>query len=178
MNAEWVVIGLIVAAHGVKGEVRVRCLSDSPDRFANLRQCYLRTKSGEVKPCHIRSAKQLRGMHVLGIDGVNNRDDAEILRGCELVVTRNEVGPLPKGSYYIFDIVGLRAITPTGTLLGRIKDVLANPANDVYVLERPGRPDCYIPAIKQVVKEINIPSGHVVISPWPGMVDGEEEQSL
>lgn len=178
MDVEWVVIGLIVAAHGVKGEVRVRSLSDSPNRFTNLLQCYLRNNTGEVKPCRIRSAKIIKGMYALGIDGVNSRDEADSLRGCELVVTRNDVGPLPEGSYYVFDIVGLRAVTPTGSLLGHVKDVLNNPANDVYVIQRPGKPDCYIPAIKQVVREINIPSGHIVITPWPGMIDDEGEQSL
>ncbi len=108
------------------------------------------------------------------IAGLADRTAADKLRRSEIVVPRSEVGPLPAGSYYVFDIVGMQVITPAGEVLGSIKEVIANPANDIYVLASPGRPDSYIPAIRQVVREIDVPGRRMVIDPWPGMLaEGE-----
>jgi len=169
-----VTIGRITAAQGINGEVRVYPLTDSPGRFQALRSCHIRYADGSIKACTVECSREQRGIFVLKVSGVTDRSMAEKLRHCELVVPQTAVGPLPEGSYYVFDIIGMTAVSPSGEPWGIITDVIANPANDIYVLQRPGKPDSLIPAIKQVVKEIDVAAKRMVIAPWPGMMDDEE----
>lgn len=173
-RGEWVTIGRITAVQGVNGAIRVYPQSDSPGRFSALSSCYIRHIDGRITECTVESAREQKGVFVLKVAGVTDRNMAEKLRYCELVVPRAAVGPLPEGSYYVFDIIGMIAVSPSGETYGTVTDVISNPANDIYVLQRPGKPDSLIPAIKQVVKEIDVAAKRMVIAPWPGMMDDEE----
>ena len=90
-------------------------------------------------------------------------------------VGRDEVVPLPEGSYYIFELVGLECVTTTGVSLGRITDVLQTGANDVYVVKpNPGvttMSEILIPAIDEVVLDISLEKGQVLIELMDGLLD-------
>src|SRR5690554_3841069 len=135
---ELVSIGEVTAPHGVRGEVRVLPLTDFPRRFQGLARVFVRRRH-ETAP-EERAVERTRfhkGFVIVKLEGVDDRDAAETLRGALLQVGRDQVHPLPEGQYYVFDIVGMHVVDEDGRDLGVVRDVLFTGANDVYVVEKP-----------------------------------------
>jgi 16S rRNA processing protein RimM len=163
-----IIIGEIVAPHGVRGEVRVLLLSDFPDRFLDLERVRVRDRAGREQIYPLESARPHQRHWLLKLTGCDTREDAEALRGAVLVVRPAEQPPLPPDEYYVHEIVGLRIVTTAGEEIGVVEEVLFTGGNDVYVTARG-----LIPATSEVVQKIDVPSGVIVIEPLPGMLDGE-----
>ena len=152
-----VVVGRIVTAHGVRGEVKVEPLSDFPERFARGSRLWL---DGIERA--VQSGRWQRSQVILKLSGVDSRNEAEALRGKELTVP--DIAELPAGEevYYLHDIVGLRVETPGGETLGEVYDVLSTGSNDVYVV-RGDRGELLLPALDDVVLEVDVPGGRIVV---------------
>jgi 16S rRNA processing protein RimM len=99
---------------------------------------------------------------------VDSANDAQALRGYWVLVPLENAHKLPKGAYYIYQIVGLEVFTEAGDLLGNVADVLTTSANDVYVVKGPGvrepSGELLVPVVKQVVKRIDPDQGRIVIA--------------
>lgn len=162
-------IGQITAPHGIGGEVRVFPLTDFPERFATLRQLLL---GPAAVPTGVKFKGAVKGLIILQVDGVDDRTQAEKLRGQYLQVPKSEAYPLPEGCYYIFDLIGLSVVDLEGNVLGKLVDVdHTNPAHDLYVVETAPRKRYMVPAVRKFVKEIDLSKGHVVIAPIPGLLE-------
>ena len=105
---------------------------------------------------------------VLTLEGIEDRDAAEALRGWLVQVPENEAWKLPKGQYYWHQIIGLEVITKDGRRLGSVADILETGANDVYVVKREDG-ELLLPAIKDVVKKISPERGEMIVELLPGM---------
>lgn len=163
-------IGEIVGVHGVKGEVRVITTSEFPQRLLKLNQVTLR-RGQEIKQLQVSSARAHKGLYILTFEGVVSRNTAETLRGYELVVAAQDTLPLPPGQWYIWQIIGCEVFnSETGQLVGKVTQVLQPPANDVYVVEAEGKTN-YIPATKEVVRNVDINLGRIEIYPLAGMLE-------
>jgi 16S rRNA processing protein RimM len=116
----------------------------------------------------IESTHIHKGQLLLKLEGVDTADAAEALRGYWLLVPLEEAKKLPRGAYYIYQIVGLDVYTTSGDLVGKIEDVLTTAGNDVYVVRGPGVEDptgeLLVPAIKPVVKRMELKRGRIVIA--------------
>lgn len=169
---EWVTVAVIVAAHGVRGEVRVKPLTDFPDRLCSTKILYAeRPDVGSVSTYSVESARSHgKGMYVLKLSGVDDRDAAEALRSTELKVSRADVVPLPEGSYYVFELIGFRVETSAGEWVGELVDVLTTGANDVYQVRGDGGKEVLVPAIRDVVKQIDTKGKVIVIDPPAGLL--------
>lgn len=171
LEVAWVTIGAVTAPHGVRGEVRVLPLTDFPKRFYDLERVFLFC-GAERREHRVESVKSLtRGLFLLKLEGIGNRDQAERLRKCEVQVPREEAVPLPPGRYYIFELMGARVVTVDGTTLGILKDVLTTAANDVYVVEGEGGREILIPAVPHVVLSIDVQQGEIVVDPPLGLLE-------
>ena len=84
------------------------------------------------------------------------------------MVPRSQTHPLPEDTFYVFDIVGLDAVTESGDVIGRVKDVLSLPGNDVYVVDQDGE-ELLIPAVREVV-HVELDAGRVVIKSLEGLL--------
>ena len=146
-----VLVAVIAAPHGIDGAVSAEVYSDNPRRFAAGAE--LATASGEQ--LRIVSASPHKGRLLLHLSGVEDRNAAEKLRGLRLYVDESEVEPLPEGSWYWFQLLGLTA-KEKGRVLGEVADVLPYTANDVYVVQRENKKDLLIPALKDVVKQVDL----------------------
>ncbi len=117
----------------------------------------------------IQSTRIHKGQLILKLEGVDTANDAESLRGCWVLVPREQAHRLPAGSYYIYQIVGLDVYTTDGRYIGKVADVLTTTANDIYVVKGPGVHDpsgeLLVPAIKSVVHRIDPQQGRIVIAP-------------
>jgi 16S rRNA processing protein RimM len=158
-DAKLIAIGKAVAPHGVRGDVRVIPLTDFPDRFRTTETVQLE----DGRTLDIESVKYHKQFVLLKFRGIDDRDAAQALKGKLLMVGRADLVKLPDGHYYIFDIVGLKVFDETGANLGTVTDVLATGANDVYIAEREGHKPLLIPAIKDVVREIDVPGGRMTV---------------
>lgn len=159
-DASLIAIGKAVAPHGVRGDVRVVPLTDYPERFETTRQ----VKLDDGRVLTVEGAKFHKQFVLLKFRGLDDRNAIEFLRGKLLLVGRDELVKLPEGHYFIFEIVGLKVYDEAGTYLGTVADVLATGANDVYIAEKqPGEKPLLIPAIKEVVREIDVPGGRMTV---------------
>jgi 16S rRNA processing protein RimM len=155
-----VLVGVIVGAHGVRGEVRVAPETDFPERFARLEQMAVTPKGAAPRLMKITAARSHvgKGLLLLRLEGIEERDAAEALRGAELRIRESDLTALPAGRYYEFQILGLAVVTEDGRDLGKIIDIIHTGANDVYETPR-----AMIPAIDPIVREVDLEQGRMVV---------------
>lgn len=161
-------VGRISKPHGIKGEVRVELMTDQPERFELLDAIYV----GEDSPRRvaINSVRYHQGIVLLRLEGYPTRTEAESLRGELLQVPISEAVPLEDGEYFLYQILGLEVFTNDGQSLGRLTEILETGANNVFVVEGMKR-QYLLPDIPDVIKEIDIENGRLVIDPLPGLID-------
>lgn len=104
------------------------------------------------------------------LDTIVTRDAARALIGQALYVPEAEAVALPKGEYFVHQIVGLTVVTTAGEALGTVAEVLETGSNDVYAVRGP-RGEVMIPALKEVIKEVDLAAGRMVVDPLPGLLD-------
>lgn len=163
-------IGSIASTHGVHGEVKVYPTTDDVNRFKKCKEVILERKN-DRKTVHIESVKFFKQMVIVKFQEYNTMDEAELLRGGELYVTRENAVPLGKNEYYVADLIGLKVITEEDQELGFIDDVMQTGANDVYIVKTVDDRELLIPAIKDCVKEISIDRGMMKIHVMEGLFD-------
>jgi 16S rRNA processing protein RimM len=166
-----VAIGEIARPHGLRGEVRVTPLTDHPERFERLDACVLWDATrDEREPCRITTARRQGGAVLVAIDGYASVDAARGLVGRLIAVPRNEALPPPPGSFYPWQLEGARVTTEDGQLVGRLAGIEHSTANDLWVVERDGR-EHLIPAVPEIVIDVDVAAGRVVIRPPDGLLD-------
>jgi len=164
----YLAIGRIVRAHGLRGEVSTRVLTDFPERFETMEWVYLGNEF-EAMPYRLESFRWHKQNVLLTLEGVTNRTQAELLKGQLVQVPLEEAVPLPDGSYYLYQLIGLKVEDTSGKFLGVIKSVLETGANDVYVVEHEGQ-ELLLPAIPDVVKSVDITQGIMVVHLLDGLI--------
>ena len=152
-----VVVGRVLGPWGVRGDLRVEPQSDSPERFAPGGRVYL-----DGVETAITSSRPHRGGLVVRLESVADRSAAETLKGASLTVPRDQVEPLPDGSYYYFQVIGLRVRTDDGEELGEVREVIATGSNDVYVVRGPAG-ERLVPALNDVVLDVNLDLGVMTV---------------
>jgi len=150
-------IGRILGPHGIQGELKVYPLTDDPTRFDHLKACLLEGAPGSLpSACRFVGVRHQQGIVLLRLAGVEDRDAAEKLKGRHLLVERKDAVKLPQDAYFICDLVGCRVETLDGEDLGILEEVLATGSNDVYLVKRPDTKDLLVPALKTVVRSVDI----------------------
>ena len=160
------VIGQIVAAFGIRGEVKVRVETDDPDRFALLDTVYLGEK---LRPYHVESVRIHQKAALLRLEGIADRTAAETLRNQVVYVTMEDALPLEEGEFYVHQIEGLTAIAADGERIGTVREVLATGANDVYVIDG-AQGEILLPAIADVVLDVNLEAGTITVQIPDGLL--------
>jgi 16S rRNA processing protein RimM len=164
MDEPTVVVGRITKAHGLRGEVAVQVFSDNPDRFADGATVYL--EGGRALT--VTTARWTGARLLVAFEGVPDRTAAEALRGRSLVVPRSMLPELAEGEYWPHELIGCEVVTEAGRSLGRVTDVIENPANDLWAVDDDGV-EVLIPAIREVVTEVDIEGGRIVVRDLPGL---------
>ena len=162
-------VGKIVNTHGIRGEVRVLPTTDFvKERLAPQQKLYLQEADGPLE-LTVEGARQHKGFILVKFAGYDNINAVEGFRGHELMVSAADQQPLEDGQYYYHQIIGLAVKTVAGEELGRIKEILAPGANDVWVVERPGKTDLLLPVIDDVVKRVDLDQGLVTVELMEGL---------
>ena len=153
-----ITIGKAGAPHGIHGELRIQPLTDFAGRFDNLGAVMVGDELLQVES--VRHHKQFLLMKFREYPA---REDAMRLTGKLLTVDRSEAAPLAEGEFYAFDIVGLEVFGRDGERLGVVENVLRTGSNDVYSVRDGGGRERLVPALKSVVKEIDVAGGRMVV---------------
>ncbi|OGO78522.1 MAG: 16S rRNA processing protein RimM [Clostridiales bacterium GWB2_37_7] len=165
---EYLSIGQIVNTHGIRGELKVYPLTDDAARFDKLKEVYIESK-GVMTKYQVESSKHLKNTVILKLKGIDTMNDAEKLRQLYLKVGRWDAVRLPKDAFFVCDIVDSEVYDIHGVLLGKLYDVLQTGSNDVYVVKTEDK-DLLIPALKSVVKEINLQSRKIIVDLPEGLI--------
>ena len=161
---EYLTIGEITKPHGYKGELKVFPLTDDIKRFTGLKSVLIDGK--EVKVLYVTVGG---GRAIMKLEGCEDLDAAEKLRGKTLQVVREDAVKLEKDAYFIEDLKDCTVFDSEGKTLGKIYDVIFTGSNDVYWIQEPK--EILIPALKDIVLEVNIPENRVVIKPLKEWTD-------
>ena len=136
-------------------------MTDDNSRFKRLREAYLE-REGQYEPIEVDGSKSVSDAVVLHIAGVDTPEEAEKLRGLYIAVDREHAVKLPKGTYFISDIIGCRVVSTDGTELGFVTDVYSTNANDVYVVE--GERKLTVPALKKLLERVSVEEKLIVFN--------------
>jgi 16S rRNA processing protein RimM len=161
--ADLVAIGRVVKPQGRKGEVLTEPLTDQPDRFPRLRRAFVSGPGGAAREVEVHSCWPHKGRYVLKLAGVDSIDDAERLRGQELRIGEEELAPLPPGSYYHYQLQGLRAESPEGQPLGTVEAIWETGAGAPVLVVKGPQGEQLIPLAPQFVREVDLPGGRLVV---------------
>ena len=170
MPQNLLLIGKIVKPHGLRGDVKVMSYAESINTYDNLKAIYLKKGDGTIEALHINKVSPSKRLIILGLDGVEDVNKAEELRGLELFIDRNELEEAKEGEYYQHDLLGLNVFTLQGSDLGTIKNIMPTGDYDVLVVQK-GKKEHLIPAIKDIVREVNLKEKKVVIEPLEGLLE-------
>lgn len=160
-------IGRVIKPHGVLGEVRVELMTDVPQRFGWLKTIYVGER--DPRPVAVESVRYHQEFVLLKLAGYPTRTEAEALRNELLQVPEEEAIPLEEGEYFLHQLLGLEVLTEAGQSLGRLTDILETGANNVFVVSGGGG-EHLIPDIPDVVREVDVDGGRIIIRPLPGLL--------
>jgi 16S rRNA processing protein RimM len=150
--------------HGVRGEVRVQTLGGDIRRFATGTALLV---EGDGRRVTVASSRPLDGGEILlSFAELRSRETAATLSGDYLCVQRSQARTLGDDEWFIWQLVGLRAVSVDGVELGVVRDVEEQPASDVIVVGAGERERRY-PLVREWVREVDIAGGRVVVTPWP-----------
>ena len=163
-----VAVGRINATWGLRGHVKVTPLTSNPQRIQPGAILLVR---GE--PREVLDVRYPKGFPCVVFEGYEDATAANALRGTLIEIEEAELPDLGQDEYYVHDLVGLEVVTTDGKRLGRLAEVLRTGANDVYIVRRKGERDLLLPAIGDVIAEVDLAGGRMVVELLPGLLDGD-----
>ncbi len=165
----YVAIGRILKTTGVEGTLKAAAYSGFPERFLHLKSLYIQTEEGS-RGFVVASAVVQGDVAVLKLKQVKTREAARELVGKEIFVPEAQRIEPPEGFYFLDEVIGVTVFDTSGEKIGRVTDVISHAANEVFVV-REGEREVLIPAVRQFVKELNIPEGKMVVELIDGMLE-------
>ena len=167
----YLAVGEILRPHGVRGELRMRVLTEQPDRLPQLDHVYLADAPDDAAPKKraLNGVRFNKSFALLSLASCSNRNDAELLRGKVVMISIDQAAPLEDGQYYLFDLIGLRVIADQ-IEIGRIREVLQTGANDVYIVEGEKFGEILVPAHGETIQDINFEAGVITMALPDGLL--------
>ena len=162
-------IGQIVNTFGIKGMVKVKPFTDDIRRFDELKTVYVEKNSTKTE-YEIEEVKYHKDMVLIKFKGIDKVEQAEMLRNSYLTVSRDSVEKLEEGRYYIVDLLGLEVYTDEQILLGILEDIFNTGSNDIYVVKDKQGKQILLPAIQDVIKQIDIENKKIIVHLLPGLI--------
>ncbi len=169
-TTEPVLLGKITAPHGIRGQLRIFLFSGDFDSIAGLDSVFLKAPNGALEKFEVAATAAHGKKFLLTLEGFNSVNQVLHLVGRELYVTWEQLPPLAEGEYYWTDLVGLRVVTDVGETLGTLTEIIPTGSNDVYVVQGNER-EILLPALEDVVLEVNLADGVMKVSPPEGLLD-------
>ena len=162
-------IGQIVNTNGLKGVVKVKPFTDDITEFETFESIYVQKKA-ELVELKIQSVRYSKNMVFLKLEGIDTIEEAEKLRNFYIKVERDALPKLEENSYYIVDLLECEVVTIDGENLGKMDDIFNTGSNDVYVVKNEEGKQILLPAIKEVIKNVDIPNKKITVKLMEGLI--------
>lgn len=163
---ELIKIGKIVSPHGIKGQIKVYNYSRR-DRFEDISEITI-----DKETFNIESITSVKNMAILKIQGIDDRNSAEALRGKDVFMDEKYLDELKEDEYLIRDLIGLDVFRDESSSIGKVIDVLQYGPSDTYEIKLNNGKMAYIPAVKEFIKDVDLEKG-ITIETIPGLIDDE-----
>lgn len=153
--------GQIVNTHGVRGEVKITPWADSPEFLKKLKTFYI---GGEA--VRVSASRVHKGFLLVKLEGIDDVNAAMALKNKTVYIARKDV-KLPKGSFFIADIIGAKVVDESGAELGVLADVLEMPAQNIYLVK--GEREIMIPAVEEFILSTDVKNKIITVHLIEGM---------
>lgn len=161
-------IGRIVKCHGFKGSLKAVSFLEGDETLKSIHEVHVGRDEAHAVPHRLRAIEPLKRAFILKLEGVEQVEQAESFLGCSVWIPADRLEALPDGEYYWWQLMGLQVRTEEGRLLGVIEEILPTGSNDVYVC-RGGEREILLPAIADVIREIDTEKGFVTVRLLEGL---------
>lgn len=160
MNGEELItVGRIVAPHGVRGDLRLLPDTDRPQIFKTLKAVRIGNEAYRLK-----SGRPHKNVYILHVEGVDDRNAAELLVGKQVTVPFSALPPRKRGEYYYFQLIGLSVADEAGRSVGTLTEVLETGANNVYVIAGSDGKELLLPAIPSCIVSVELDKGIMTVA--------------
>lgn len=163
-------VGVITTTHGIRGEVKVFPTTDDPKRFKKLKSV-LMDVGKERRKMEVESCRFQKNMVILKFKGIDNINDVEQYKKCDLYVSRKNAVKLEPNENFIVDLIGLKVVLEDGTEFGTMLDVLQTGANDVYIVKTLEGKEVLLPAIPQCILDVDLDNETMTVHLMKGLLD-------
>lgn len=166
---EYLKVGQIINTHGIKGELKIYPLTDNIDRFDRLDYIFIKEKDmyNKVK---VESVKYIKNFPIVKLENINDMNEALKYKNRYLYINRENAVPLEENTYFIADLIGMDVVTTEGQILGKIVSVFSVSSNDVYEISNSEGKKILIPAIRDVVCDVDIKEKRMTIKLLEGLI--------
>ncbi len=154
-------VGRVVAAHGIRGEVKFRYYNETESDSLKYRSFFTRDETGKQIELTATRIQRQRNVFIIKFRGMERVEDVQFLLKRELSVREEDLPPLADDEYYDYRLIGLTAVTDTGRPVGRVKDVMHTGAHDILVIE--GRMELLVPMTEEHIVSIRVDEGSVTV---------------
>ncbi len=163
---EKIKIGEVVNVVGLKGELKVYHFTDYKERFEEIRKIYL-----DQDLFQITGVRYIKDMVILKLDGINDRNMAELKKGKSIYINKEDVRVLPEDTYYIFDLIGLKVVDDENKIIGTVSDVIKNTSQDLYEIEQENGKKFLVPAVEEFIIGIDMNHRVMQVKLLDGLLD-------
>lgn len=168
---EFILVGGVVKPHGIRGEFCMLSYADSPSLFDAVDTLYLRDGTRPPEPFSIASWREHKGFILVTARGVTDRDQAEALRGREVLVREADLPDPDEGEHYLYQMIGCRVILADRTEVGELKGFYETGEQDTWVIVNDAGTEILLPAVPEFVRDVDLDEGIILIEPPEGLLD-------
>lgn len=171
-SPRYLIVGEILRPHGVRGEMRVKIITDYPERLLDeVEYLYVgKDPDQAAEQYEVLSARFHQTYILVQLEGIDDRDVADSLRGQYLMVDIDHAVPLDDGEYYLYQLIGMNVVTVSGEEIGIIAEVMETGANDVYVINSRKYGQILLPAHEETLVEIDLEKKQIVMDLPDGLL--------
>lgn len=169
MDEPTIVVGQVMKAHGVRGEVAVRNRSDNPDRWIPGATVFL----PDGRALDVATVRPHGDRLLVTFRGVDDREAADAIRGAELAIPVSWLPELQEGEWWPHDLEGCEVTTESGRDLGTVRAIEFNPANDIWVVVDQEGQETLIPALRSILVDVDVAARRIVVRDVPGITAPE-----
>lgn len=169
-EGDLVAIGRIVRPHGVRGRLKAVSYSGRGDAFSTAGTVFIKDASGAVQAHELLEFIPHKNVFLLLLDDITSLERSEEYRNAEILVRKDSLLREP-GEFFWFELIGLGVYLENGDRLGSITEIIPTGSNDIYVVRHESGRKTFVPAIHDVVVEVDIEGGRMVIAPLEGMIE-------
>jgi len=165
-----IVIGHVIRPHGVTGLLRIVSYAQSRETFLEAGSVFVKTANNELLEKEVDSIQPHGSFFLMRLSGLDSAEQAEAFRGAEILIAKESLKKEDEEEFFWHELLGMEVYLTTGDYLGVVREIFPTGSNDVYVVEHEGK-EYLIPAIHQVVREMDVSRRRMIISPMKGLLE-------